>query len=60
MLASTLNAPGAPHARLYEMYGPNVSLPADVAALTARTGERLDVVLSIAGYGDVHVSVVVH
>ena len=58
VLASTLNATGAAHVRLYEMYGPNVCLPADVAALTARTGERLDVVLSIAGYGDVHVSVV--
>jgi hypothetical protein len=46
--------------RLYEMYGPDAPLPADVAALTARAGERLDVVLSIAGYGDVRVSVVVH
>ena len=60
VLASTFNAPGAQHVRLYEMYGPNVSMPADVAALTARAGERLDVVLSIAGYGDAHVSVVVH
>jgi hypothetical protein len=60
VLAATLNVAGAPHVRLYEMYGPNVSLPADVAALAARTGERLDVVLSIAGYGDVRVSVVVH
>jgi hypothetical protein len=60
VLAATFNVAGAPHVRLYEMYGPNASLPADVAALTARTGERLDVVLSIAGYGDVGVSVVVH
>jgi hypothetical protein len=60
VLASTLNGPGAPHVRLYEVYGPNVSLPGDVAALLARTGERLDVVLSIAGYGDARVSVVVH
>jgi hypothetical protein len=60
VLAATFNVAGAPHVRLYEMYGPNASLPADVAALTARTGERLDVVLAIAGYGDVRVSVVVH
>jgi hypothetical protein len=59
VLAVTLNVAGAPHVRLYEMYGPDDSVPADVAALTARTGERLDVVLSIAGYGDVRVSVVV-
>jgi hypothetical protein len=59
VLAATFNVAGAPHVRLYEMYGPGASLPADVAALTARSGERLDVVLSIAGYGDVRVSVVV-
>jgi hypothetical protein len=59
VLAATLNVAGAPHVRLYEMYGPEDSVPADVAALTARTGERLDVVLSVAGYGDVRVSVVV-
>jgi hypothetical protein len=41
------------------MYSPDASLPADVAALTARTGDRLDVVLSVAGYGDAGVSVVV-
>ena len=59
VLAATFNGAGAPHVRLYEMYGPDAPVPADVAALTARTGERLDVVLSIAGYGDARVSVVV-
>ena len=59
VLAATFNVAGAPHVRLYEMYGPEDPLPADVAALTARSGERLDVVLSIAGYGDVRVSVIV-
>ena len=59
VLAGTFNVAGAPHVRLYEMYGPDVPLPADVAALTARIGERLDVLLSIAGYGDVRLSVVV-
>ncbi len=60
VMASVFNTPGAQHVRLYEMYGPNASLPADVAALTTRAGERLDVVLSIAGYGDALLSVVVH
>jgi hypothetical protein len=60
VLAATLNVAGAPHVRLYEMYGPGASLPADVAALTARAGDRLDILLAIAGYGDVRVSVVVH
>jgi hypothetical protein len=59
VLASVFNAPGAPHVRLYEMYGPDASLPGDVAALTQTLGQRLDVVLTIAGYGDAHVSVVV-
>ena len=60
VLAATFNGAGAPHVRLYEMYGPDAPVPADVAALTARSGERLDVVLAIAGYGDARVSVVVH
>jgi hypothetical protein len=59
VLAATFNAPGAPHVRLYEMYGPEDSLPTDVAHLAQTMGSRLDVVLSIAGYGDAHVSVVV-
>ena len=59
VLASVFNVADAPHVRLYEMYGPNASMPSDVAALTTKLGERLDVVLSIAGYGDVAVSVVV-
>jgi hypothetical protein len=59
VLAAVFNVPGAPHVRLYEMYGPNTSLPSDVATLAQVLGNRLDVVLSIAGYGDVHLSVVV-
>jgi hypothetical protein len=59
VLAATFNVAGAPHVRLYETYGPDASLPADVVALTARIGERLDVELSIASYGDVRLSVVV-
>jgi hypothetical protein len=59
VLASAFNTPGALHVRLYEMYGPNASLPTDVAALAHALGQRLDVVLSIAGYGDVRLSVVV-
>ena len=59
VLASVFNAPGAPHVRLYEMYGPGASLPGDVAALSQTIGQRLDVMLEIAGYGDAHVSVVV-
>jgi hypothetical protein len=59
VLSSAFNVAGAPHVRLYEMYGPNASMPSDVATLVQVLGNRLDVVLSIAGYGDVHLSVVV-
>ena len=58
VLSATFNVADAPHVRLYEMYGPDVSLPSDVAALAHTAGNRLDVLLSIAGYGDAHVSVV--
>ena len=59
VLSAVFNVGGAPHVRLYEMYGPNVSLPSDVASSVQVLGNRLDVVLAIAGYGDVHLSVVV-
>lgn len=59
VLASAFNTPGAPHVRLYEVYGPNASLPSDVGALAHALGQRLDVMLSITGYGDARLSVVV-
>jgi hypothetical protein len=59
VLSAVFNVAGAPHVRLYEMYGPNASLPSDVAAFGQVLGNRLDVALAIAGYGDVHLSVVV-
>jgi hypothetical protein len=59
VLTSAFNAPGAPHVRLYELYGPDASMPSDVAALAYALGQRLDVMLMISGYGDVHLSVVV-
>ncbi len=59
VLAAVFNAPGAPHVRLYEMYGPNDSVPPDVAKLAYAVGGRMDVILSISGYGDGCLSVVV-
>jgi hypothetical protein len=59
VLSAVFNVAGAPHVRLYEMYGPNDSLPSDVASFGQVLGNRLDVVLAVAGYGDVHLSVVV-
>ncbi len=59
VLSALFNVPGAPHVRLYEMYGPNASLPTDVATLAATQGSRMDLALGIAGYGDAALSIVV-
>ena len=59
VLAAAFNVPNAPHVRLYEMYGPKTPIPPDVAALAGTIGQRLDVKLSISGYGDGLLSIVV-
>jgi hypothetical protein len=59
VLASVFNVPGAPHVRLYEMYGPSDAVPGDVANLAYAVGGRVDVVVSITGYGDGCLSVIV-
>ena len=59
VLASVFNVADAPHVRLYEMYGPNASLPGDVAAMAQTMGSRMDLLLSIAGYGEAKLSLVV-
>jgi hypothetical protein len=59
VLSAVFNAANAPHVRLYEMYGPNGPLPADIASLSAAVGSRMDVKLGIAGYGDGALSLVV-
>lgn len=59
VMASVFNLPNHPHVRLYEMYAPNAAVPADVAALAATVGNRMDVKLKIAGYGDGTMSIVI-
>lgn len=59
VLAAVFNLPTAPHVRLYQMYGPNASLPPDIAALGAVLGSRMDVELKIAGYGTGLMSIVI-
>jgi hypothetical protein len=58
-LAGVFNTSGAPRVRLYEMYGPNGTLPGDVAAMAASAGRRIDVRFTIPGYGAGALSVVV-
>lgn len=59
VLAAVFNEPGAPHVRLYSMYKPDDALPGDVASMVTLAGSRLDLILEIAGYGDVPLSIVV-
>ncbi len=59
VMASVFNVPGAQHVRLYELYGPAGQLPGDVKQFAETLGNRMDVRLSVAGYGDGLMSVVV-
>jgi hypothetical protein len=59
VLSAAFNVAGAPHVRLYEMYGPDAIVPGDVAGLVGRAGSRMDITLRVAGYGDVPMSIVV-
>lgn len=57
--ASLFNHDGAPHLRLYESYAPRETLPADVAKLVMAFVRRLDMDVSVAGYGSGRLSVLV-
>jgi hypothetical protein len=59
VLSAVFNVGQAPHVRLYQMYGPNDVVPGDAASLAAAVGARMDVSLSIGGYGSGLMSVVV-
>ena len=59
VMSALFNVPGAPHVRLYEMYAPGDSIPPDVAALAGTPGSRMDVKLTIGGYGAGLLSIIV-
>lgn len=59
VLASVFNVAGAPHVRLYQMFGPGQTPPSDVQALGATLGSRDDLSMSIDGYGPGLLSIVV-
>ncbi|MBT0771387.1 hypothetical protein KIH74_20790 [Kineosporia sp. J2-2] len=59
VMASIFNLPNHPHVRLYEMYAPNSAIPADIAQLAATVGNRMDVKLKIAGYGEGALAIVI-
>lgn len=57
--ASLFNVDGAPHVRLYEAYAPREALPADIAKWVLAFVARLDMEVSVAGYGEGRLSVLV-
>jgi hypothetical protein len=58
VLSAAFNIEGAPHVRLYQLYGPDGSVPADVTALSQVIGSRLDVEITVAGYGNGRLSII--
>jgi hypothetical protein len=59
VLAGVFNTPGASHVKLFQLYEPHDTLPADVREAAGRYGARLDLVVSVAGYGKGGLSLVV-
>ncbi|MBO9520199.1 MAG: hypothetical protein J7518_01575 [Nocardioidaceae bacterium] len=56
--AALLNAEGHPHVKLYAMHSPMTAPPQDVAAMGQVLGRRLDLSVTIAGYGQGRLSIV--
>ncbi|HET8614479.1 MAG TPA: hypothetical protein VFL94_03060 [Actinomycetales bacterium] len=59
IMAGLFNTAGSPHVRLYAWYPPGEPAPADVADLTASIVGRNDLDVSIAGYGDGQIGIVI-
>lgn len=59
VLATVFNVPNAQHVHLYALHGPLGGVPTDVQRFAARAGNRLDLTLTIGGYGPGRMSVVV-
>ncbi len=57
VVSALFNTPGAPHSKLYRLYAPGETLPADLAQLAAGYN-RLDLAVEIGGYGKGALSIV--
>jgi hypothetical protein len=60
VMAAAFNVENAPHVRLYEnMYGPGGRVPTtDIVGLSQVLGSRMDIRLTVAGYGEVRLAIV--
>lgn len=59
VMASLFNAEGAPHLKLTTVHAPGAVLPNDVSPWVMSFVPRLDLSISVAGYGDGALSVLV-
>lgn len=59
VMASLFNAEGAPHLKLSGVHGPGEALPNDVAPWVLAYVPRLDLELTIKGYGEGKLSILV-
>ncbi len=57
--ASLFNKKDTVHLKLKDTYAPRETLPGDVNALALQEGARIDGTLSIQGYGDGRISIIV-
>lgn len=51
VLGALFNLPGAPHLRLHQVFVPGELPPADVSVLARTVGRRVDLAVTLAGYG---------
>jgi hypothetical protein len=59
VVSALFNTPGAPHLKLYATYGPDEVPPADISAHVRALGRRLDLAVTVAGYGEGKLSIVI-
>jgi hypothetical protein len=56
VLSTLLNQPGGVHVKLGTMFGPQETLPTELASRLATPGARLDLNVVVAGYGGGHLA----
>jgi hypothetical protein len=59
IFSALFNKPGAPHLKIYSMHAPGEAVPSDVALLVKSLGNRLDLDVTVAGYGSGKIGVVI-
>jgi hypothetical protein len=58
IVSALFNTDGAPHLKLYATYGWGEAPPTDISAVMRAFGQRLDLAVTIAGYGSGRLGIV--